>query len=779
MDVIIPTALSTASFSRSTVATYYNSTGLVSTAAINVIRANYDPSNLSAAASALLESASTNNAYSQNFMMAGYVLQLNKGTTADYNCITAPDGRYFGDKVVEDTTNSTHLFYVGDVSTAGNPGSYSIYVKAGERTVFDLVSINFSESWRFDLTAGTVSGTGTNSSAIIKNVSGGWYRCSISGLSLTVQFMLVNGSGNTSYTGDGKSGIYVWGQQGEQQSFVSSYIYTPPTFTSRSSSATYINSSGLIATASTNVARQSYNPSNLTLTPQLLIEPAATNICKQSQQFNSTWTTTTTLAATQADPAGGTTACNSTDNSAAVTQVLSQAITVTNDSEGYVFSVYIKKTTTATTFPGIEIKFSGGTAKDTSITFNTNTGTFVANAASTNPNAYARVDSNLNFWRVSIGLYNNTTGNTTLTANIYPAVNTDASGTWAVATTGTITIWGAQVETTNLGLGLFGVKNLTRTSYIATTTTSVTRSADVFTWAAFTRAADVAGVGMLFTNIPETDFPAWNSGTTYGIDVSGSNSVVYNHVKYASLQASNTNHQPDTSPTWWSVIGATNAYAMIDTQVGTQTIATVGTDIVCDIKIGPVSSLSFLNMVADSVSITISSGGIVQYTTTLDLTGGSTGVPITDYTLTGIPTYSDGVVRLDIAAASPKAAACGNFVIGTSYYLGSTETSPTVGIVDYSIKTVDAFGNPTLTKRGYAKRMGGKTFVDNAQVDVVARLMAQVRATPCVWNANTNMTNLISNTKTSLIVYGYYKDWEIECASPSKSYMTYTIEGLI
>ena len=40
---------------------------------------------------------------------------------------------------------------------------------------------------------------------------------------------------------------------------------------------------------------------------------------------------------------------------------------------------------------------------------------------------------------------------------------------------------------------------------------------------------------------------AWNSGVTYA----QYDQVTYSGTVYGSLQNSNLNHQPDTSPTWW------------------------------------------------------------------------------------------------------------------------------------------------------------------------------------------------------------------------------------
>lgn len=83
------------------------------------------------------------------------------------------------------------------------------------------------------------------------------------------------------------------------------------TFTRSSTTATFVNSSGLIATAGTNVPRFDYNPT--TLSPRgLLIESSVTNELQRSNEFStSPWYTTnfntpTVASPSVTDPAGGT-----------------------------------------------------------------------------------------------------------------------------------------------------------------------------------------------------------------------------------------------------------------------------------------------------------------------------------------------------------------------------------------------------------------------------------------------------------------------------------------
>jgi hypothetical protein len=109
--------------------------------------------------------------------------------------------------------------------------------------------------------------------------------------------------------------------------------------------------------------------------------------------------------------------------------------------------------------------------------------------------------------------------------------------------------------------------------------------------------------------------------------------------------------------------------------------------------------------------------------------------------------------------------------VGTYYDLGATQYGATAGILDYSVKTTDSFGNTTVVKRTYAKRMTSNLMINNNIVDAVVNLLSAYRSTPLVWvGAESNYT--------SLIVYGFYKDFDVNIAYPDYSSCSLTIEGL-
>ena len=107
---------------------------------------------------------------------------------------------------------------------------------------------------------------------------------------------------------------------------------------------------------------------------------------------------------------------------------------------------------------------------------------------------------------------------------------------------------------------------------------------------------------------------------------------------------------------------------------------------------------------------------------------------------------------------------------GETIVIGTTEAEPTIGIVDYSRRTTDAFGVTTVVKRNFSRRMSVRVAVPSDQVDVLQRRLAALRATPVTWIADDRFA--------SLTVRGFFKDLEFDLAVPPLSFCTLTIESI-
>jgi hypothetical protein len=186
--------------------------------------------------------------YSEQFDNAAWT---KSNATITANTVVAPDGTLTGDQFVENASNALHdIRQVGVAATALTAHTFSFYVKAAGRTRGEVQMFGNSggNSVTFDLSAGTVNAAGayggwSSASASITNVGNGWYRVTNtattnSGLtSLTVFLCPSDASGNATYTGNGYSGLFIWGAQLEAGAFPTSYIQTVASQVTRAADA--------------------------------------------------------------------------------------------------------------------------------------------------------------------------------------------------------------------------------------------------------------------------------------------------------------------------------------------------------------------------------------------------------------------------------------------------------------------------------------------------------------------------------------------------------------
>ena len=285
-------------------------------------------------------------------------------------------------------------------------------------------------------------------------------------------------------------------------------------------------------------------------------------------------------------------------------------------------------------------------------------------------------------------------------------------------------------------------------------------------------------------NVPETDYAAWAVGTTYAAGARVI--VVATHTVYQSLVAGNVGNDPTLAvagapTTQWIVVKPTNKWACLDTSVSTQTAQTTSIvyTVVPGIAINVLAVLNVANATALRVQMVSTLYGTV-YDTTVALYStppaadwwdwflGQRAAP-TQAVLRDLPSYPDCTITVTLTGGAGLA--MGVLLMGQQVKFGyGIEYGAKVGIIDYTGKTTNTFGDTVVTKRAYANRASFDLNLVPSEVDSLNAYLASIRSIPCLFVG--------SAAYQSTVVFGFYKTFDILISYPERSICQFVIEGL-
>lgn len=288
------------------------------------------------------------------------------------------------------------------------------------------------------------------------------------------------------------------------------------------------------------------------------------------------------------------------------------------------------------------------------------------------------------------------------------------------------------------------------------------------------------------STVPEADQTEWVSGTTYQagnlvmVTTTANGAATATHKIYSSVHSNAGNDPTVDTGTNWTEVSSTNRWKMFDAVVQDQTVKATSINTVLQSPT-VVNSLALLNVDGTTVVVTVTDSveGVV-YNETFNLTSYS-GIqdwysyffePIVrkdTLALTDLPPYANASISVTVNSGAD--AKVGALVIGQFADLGLSQHGASISIIDYSTKTTDAQGRVTITEGPYADKMDVDVVLDTSQIGQANTTLSSLRTTPSVWIAEDN--------NDDLVIYGYYREFDIILSNPTISRISLEIEGLV
>jgi hypothetical protein len=214
-------------FSRASTATYYNASGVLSTAATNVPRFDYDP--VTHVAKGLLIEEQRVNPLQQVQDFTNVSFWTKAGCTALADQTVSPDGTTTADQITASATPATIEQGTTITSVAY---TQSVYAKKGTSDWCYLCAKITGTGAQtpkayFNLATGVVGTVEAGiTAATIQNVGNGWYRCTIASVGTAGTEFFQAGicdADNSAAVTVGRT-IFLWGAQSELGAFATSYM---------------------------------------------------------------------------------------------------------------------------------------------------------------------------------------------------------------------------------------------------------------------------------------------------------------------------------------------------------------------------------------------------------------------------------------------------------------------------------------------------------------------------------------------------------------------------
>lgn len=283
---------------------------------------------------------------------------------------------------------------------------------------------------------------------------------------------------------------------------------------------------------------------------------------------------------------------------------------------------------------------------------------------------------------------------------------------------------------------------------------------------------------------PSTGEVVWNASTNYSVG-----SVVIRtatHRKYECQVAGVDAGLPEATPTRWLDIGPTNKWAMFDQN---RSIQSVNTGLI-EVVISPgkrVNSIGLLGLESTTIRVEVLDildnvlwdSGIVNTNARLTLTWtdyffGPFGYK-PSYLEMNLPPYSSAKIKVTITNTAGDAK-CSGVVLGNRVYLGATQYNARSDSLNFSRIERDDFGNSLLIPRRTVPKTSQTLYANKNLVNTIRKVREDLNAVPALWSGLDEDNS--SEYFESILIFGIYKQFEIDIAQPSFAIVTLELEEL-
>lgn len=273
----------------------------------------------------------------------------------------------------------------------------------------------------------------------------------------------------------------------------------------------------------------------------------------------------------------------------------------------------------------------------------------------------------------------------------------------------------------------------------------------------------------------------WDSLTNYSVG-----DEVYreeNHTRYRNQIAGTDATPPEDAPDRWKKLGPTNKFAMFDTYRNTATVLPSSITVV--LTPGErVDSIGLAGLVANSVTVSMTSDGDTVYNHTEDLNTREVFnwydyffKPFTtkkSVALFDLPPYTNGVITVIITATSGNAE-CGACVLGMYEYIGDVQYEAESDAPSFAKINRDEFAQAELIPRPNVPKTIQNIWLEKSRVNRARALRDSLNARPAFW---AGLHDSGDGYFEALLILGIYRRFVINLRHPEHAVISLELEEI-